>query len=67
MTVAELVTYLQGQPQDLLVAYRCFSEQVLMEVGDIEVAEECAPRQDGWIQNRRNDMPSQKYLMFPGN
>ena len=67
MTVAELITYLQGQPQDLLVAYRCFSEQVLMEAGDIKIAQECAPRQDGRIQHRRDDMPSQKYLMFLGN
>ncbi len=67
MTVAELIAYLQTQPQDLLVGYQKYSEQVLLESGEIKVVEECAPRPDGWIQFYRADMPSQKYLMFPGN
>lgn len=67
MTVAELVAFLQMQPQELQVAYRCCSEQVLLEAQDIKIAEECEPRPDGWIQNKRPDMPTQKYLMLPGN
>ena len=39
MTVAELIAFLQTQPQDLPVAYRCFSEQVLLEPDDIRIKE----------------------------
>lgn len=67
MTVAELIAYLQTQPQDLPVAYRCCSEQVLLEAIDIKIAEECEPRSDGWIQDKRPDKPTRTYLMFPGN
>jgi hypothetical protein len=67
MTVADLITFLQTQQQDLPVAYRLHSEQVLMEADDIRVVEECEPRADGWIQNRRPDMPTRTYLLFPGN
>ena len=67
MTVAELITFLQAQPQGLLVAYRCYSEQVLLETAGIVVEELCEPRPDGWIQDKRPDMPTQTYLVFPGN
>jgi hypothetical protein len=67
MTVAELIAYLQTQPQDLQVAYRLYSEQCLLGVKDIELKEACTPRPDGWIQDKRKDMPTQLYLMFPGN
>jgi hypothetical protein len=67
MTVAELITFLQTQPQDLPVAYRRCSEQVLLQADEIEVADLCKPRPDGWIQNNRKDMPTQQYLLFPGN
>jgi hypothetical protein len=67
MTVAELVAYLQTQPQHLLVAYQKYSEQCLMELGDIRTLTACPPRADGWIQNARADMPTQDYLLFPGN
>jgi hypothetical protein len=67
MTVAELIAFLQTQPQYLPVAYRCFSEQCLLNAEDISITEECLPRPDGWIQNKRNDMPMQPYLMLPGN
>lgn len=67
MTVAELIAYLQTQPQDMQVAYRCFSEQCLLTVDEIEIYEGCAPRHDGWIQNKRPDMPTQKYLLLLGN
>lgn len=67
MTVAELISYLQMQPQDLQVAYRCCSEQALLEAEEIKITEACEPRPDGWIQNKRPDKTTQEYLMFPGN
>ena len=67
MTVAELIAYLQTQPQELQVAYRRCSEQVLLEVKEIEIAEKCQPRPDGWIQDKRPDKPTQTYLLLPGN
>jgi hypothetical protein len=66
MTVAELIAFLQTQPQHLQVAYQIHSEQCLLEVTDIETVEACEPRADGWIQHKRPDMPTQTYLMFPG-
>ncbi len=67
MTVADLIAFLQTQPQDLQVAYRIHSEQCLLAAADISITEEGEPRADGWIQNKRPDMPKQNYLMFPGN
>ena len=67
MNVAELIAFLQTQPQDALVAYRRYSEQCLIEPKDIMPYEACAPRRDGWIQDKRPDMPTQTYVLFPGN
>jgi hypothetical protein len=67
MTVAEFIAFLQTQPQDLQVAYQICSEQFLLEAADIRIAELCEPRPDGWIENRRNDKPTQTYLLLPGN
>lgn len=67
ITVAELIEHLKGFDQSLPVAYRCHSEQVLLEPGDIEVKNLVIHRPDGWIQNWRKDMPTQNYLVFPGN
>ena len=67
MTVAELITFLREQPQDMPVAYRMYSEQALLEITELEIAEFCLPRPDGWIQYKRPDKESQKYLLFPGN
>ena len=67
MTVSELIKYLKTQPQHLHVAYRCYSEQAMIDVKDIEVVDLCEPRPDGWIQAKRPDMPTQTYLLFPGN
>lgn len=65
MTVAELIAYLQTQPQDLQVAYPMFSEQCLLRIEEIGIARACEPRPDGWIEYARADKPSQKYLMIP--
>lgn len=67
MNVAELIEFLKTQRQDLQVVYRCCSEQCLLEAEDIQVGEECQPRADGWVQNKRPDMPTQTYLILPGN
>lgn len=67
MTVSELINFLQQQPQDIQVAFRLFSEQRLLEEYDMSVVDLCLPRDDGWIQNKRPDMPTQKYLLLPGN
>jgi hypothetical protein len=67
MTVKELIDLLLTYPQDLPVAYSIYSEQCLLEADDITVADLCRARPDGWIQNKRPDMPTQQYLLFPGN
>ena len=67
ITVAELVAFLQTQPQDALCAYRCYSESNLLALDEITLFLACAPRADGWIQDKRPDMPPQEYLLFPGN
>ena len=67
MNVAELIAFLQTQPQDLQVAYQCYSEQCLLKADEIELKDACEPRPDGWIQHKRPDMPTQTYLLFPGN
>lgn len=67
MTVKEFIEYLKTQPQDLQVAFSRYSEQCLLEVDDIIIQDLCYPRPDGWIQDKRSDMPTQKYLLLPGN
>jgi hypothetical protein len=68
-TVAELIHFLQQQPQYLTVAYMCCSEQTALELDDIEIIEGGGGvmRPDGWIPNQRPDKLPQKYLLFPGN
>ena len=67
MTVSELIEFLKKQPQDIRVAYERFSEQALLEGGDIRIVSRCKPRPDGWIQDERPDMESEEYLLFLGN
>lgn len=67
MTVAELIAFLQTQPQDVQVAYECYSEWCLLQAGDIKGAELCEPRADGWVHRKRPDRPTQTYLVLPGN
>lgn len=67
ITVKDLITYLNTFPQDIPVAYYLHSEQCLLDIEDIEIVEKCEPRKDGWIQNKRPDMPSRQYVIFPGN
>jgi len=67
VTVAQLIEYLQKQPQEALVAYACYSDQRLLNLDEIELAQGCFSRPDGWVQNARPDMPSTTYVLFPGN
>lgn len=67
MTVQELIDFLQTYPQDMQVAIELYSEQCLLNPEEIEVRELCKPRPDGWVQNKRPDMDTQEYLVFPGN
>lgn len=67
MNVAELIDFLKTQPQELTVIFRCCSESCVLEAREIFIGEECQPRADGWVQNKRPDMPTQKYLILPGN
>lgn len=67
MTVADLIKFLKKQPQNLPVAISMYSEQCMLNTNEIQIEEFCEPRPDGWIQNKRPDMPYQKYLLFPGN
>lgn len=67
MTISDLIAFLQKQPQDMIIAYRLYSEHCILDIEDIEIKELCIPRLDGWIQNKRPDVPSQLYLVFPGN
>lgn len=67
MTVKELIDLLATYPADLPVAYRLHSEQCMMNKDDIAVVDLSHPRPDGWIQNKRPDLPAQQYLLFPGN
>ena len=67
MTVAEMIAYLQTQPQDFTVAFKCFSEARVLEADEIERMEACEPRPDGWVHDKRPDKPTRTYLMLPGN
>lgn len=67
MIVSELIDFLKTQPQHLHVVSRCYSEQILLEKKYITIKELCFPRPDGWVQDKRPDMPSQPYLLFLGN
>ncbi len=67
MTVSELISFLQTQPQHLTVVYKCCSEQCVLESKDIAVEELCEERTDGWVANKRKDKPLRTYLVLPGN
>lgn len=67
MTVAELIAFLQTQPQDLPVVYQLYSEQALLKADDIHIERLCEPRPDGWVHHARQDKPLQSYLVLPGN
>lgn len=67
MTVADLIKFLKNFPKDLPVAYKCYSEQCLLQSSDIKAMELCLHRPDGWVPSSRPDKQTQTYLVFPGN
>lgn len=67
MTVSELIEFLKTKPQELQVIYVCYSDYSLLSSDEISVVNLCQPRPDGWIQDKRPDKPTQRYLLFPGN
>ena len=67
MNVEQLIAHLQTFDPKLEVIYRLHSECCILDKEDVDVGQACKPRPDGWVQNYRKDMPSQLYLMFPGN
>lgn len=64
MKVKDLIERLGQFDTELPVAYPMWSEQLLLEPEDLEVKDLCLPRPDGWIQNKRPDMPTQQYLVI---
>lgn len=66
MKVSELIKFLKKQPQDIDVAYVCYSENTMLEAEDIKVVQLSVDREDGWIPNSRPDKAQKPYLLFPG-
>lgn len=66
-TIAQLIAHLQTLPGDLPVAFELHSEQCLLDLKDLRIAQLCYPRPDGWVHHARPDKPTQPYLLFPGN
>lgn len=66
MNVAQLIKHLQTLPQDLEVVYEICSERCVLNAADITIERHCLPRLDGWVQNYREDKPSQEYVVFSG-
>lgn len=56
MTVAELIAYLQTQPQDMGVAFDCYSEHCLPEAKSIRQLEACEPL--GWDGRKWREVKS---------
>lgn len=70
MTVQELVEFLKDLPAEMPVAYRCCSEKKILDKDALEIRDCKLPRDDGWIHDTWRDeenVPKQKYLVFPGN
>jgi hypothetical protein len=67
MKVKDLIEILKTYDQEMLVAYKLFSEQCLLEKEHLKVESLCEARPDGWIQDARPDIETVDYLVFPGN
>lgn len=64
MTVAELIELLKKHPQDLQVIIPCCSEYVIFGEKSPQVVDKCIARPDGWVEEKRSDKPTQKYLLI---
>lgn len=62
MTVAELIKYLQTQPQSLPVVIPQFSEYCALIERGVRIIEATPARADGWVQRARPDMAPTYYL-----
>ena len=67
VTVAELIEHLKTLPANLPVAYRCYSETVLLGLLDIQIDQLQPPRPDGWVHDKRPDKEAIDYVVLPGN
>lgn len=67
MTVAELIAFLQTQPQELAVVYRYCSDYSLLEAKEITIGNLSPIRGDGYVERERPDRRHRPYLIFPGN
>lgn len=68
MVVSELIDFLKQFPLGMPIVFRCYSEACVLKPHEIVVEEMSIPRpRDGWVHAKRPDVPSQKYLVFPGN
>ncbi len=67
VTVSDLIKHLSALPQDLPVAYQCYSEWCLLSLDELSIEKGQLARPDGWVHSPRSDKPSQDYLIFPGN
>lgn len=64
VTVAQLIAHLKKFPKGTLVAVPQWSEHRLLTLDDVATVELCEPRSDGWLQNKRPDIPFLTYLVI---
>lgn len=62
MTIEDLIKHLESFPKDLEVIASLHSEYVLLDHRSVQIIEACEPRNDGWVQCARKDMPCKNYL-----
>lgn len=67
MTVAELIAFLQTQPQEMPILFQQYSDYTELRAEQINVEEHGVQRGDGYVGRARPDQPSRKFLVFPGN
>lgn len=67
LTVGDLKKLLDEYDDNIKIIYALHSEHTVMEAIEISPLKACKPRPDGWVQNFREDMESEDYLLFPGN
>jgi len=64
MTVSELIEMLKTLPQELVVIQPKYSEYCVLDDENVVIEELCEARPDGWIQSKRPDRDTQKYLII---
>lgn len=66
-TVGDLKRFLESFPDEMVVATQMYSEQMILQLSDIEEQRLGVFRLDGWIPDYRDDKSHMTYLVFPGN